>query len=248
MGLRVPQSVALRVALKAYLSTDHVSAATGKTLAVVISKNMGAFGNPSAGATNATEVSAGWYFVDLSTTDTATLGPLVVRATASGVDDVEPPPFEVAKATNAGFTGVPDAVAAAAGGLPTFGTGSGQINLSGGRADADLLRWIGTAPLALTSQLVQSQANQLGSQAKTDVNTEVVDTLAVDTYAEPSAAPAFPMTLTTMARWITARLLHKQITSSTAGTDVLRNAADGATVASTTFTDAAGVFTRGKYT
>jgi hypothetical protein len=85
----VPQSTALRVALKAYLSSDHVTEATGKTLAVVISKNGGAFGNPSAGATNATEIANGWYYVDLSTTDTNTLGPLIVRATAASVDSVE---------------------------------------------------------------------------------------------------------------------------------------------------------------
>ena len=212
--------------LKAYLAADHVSAATSKTIAVVISKNGGAFGNPSGGATNATEVSAGWYYFDASTTDTATLGPLVVRGTSSGVDDVEPHPFEVVKATNAGFTALPDAVAAAANGVLTVGTGSGQISPTSGNVTA----------------------HALATQAKTDVNAEVLDVVNVDTYAEPSAAPSFPMTITTMARWITARLLHKQITSSAAGTDRLRNAADGADVATATFTDAAQVFTRGKYT
>lgn len=94
----IVQSVAFRVPLKAYLSSDHISPATGKTLAVVISKNGGAFANPSAGATNATEISNGWYYVDLSTTDTATLGPLLVRATAAAVDDVEPAPLNVVTA------------------------------------------------------------------------------------------------------------------------------------------------------
>jgi hypothetical protein len=72
-----------------------VSAATGKTIAIVLSKNGGAFANPSVGATNATEIAAGWYYVDLSTTDTNTLGPLIVRGTAAGMDDAEPNPFEV---------------------------------------------------------------------------------------------------------------------------------------------------------
>jgi hypothetical protein len=95
------QSTAIKVALKAYLSSDHVSNATGKTLAVVISKNGGAFANLSVGATSATEIGNGWYYVDLSATDTNTLGPLVVRGTCSGVDDVEPEPFYV-------FVAVPD--------------------------------------------------------------------------------------------------------------------------------------------
>jgi hypothetical protein len=86
---RIPQTVAIRVPLKAYLSSDHVSNAAGKTIAMVISKNGAAFGNPSAGAINATEIGSGWYYVDLSTADANALGPLIVRGTAAGVDDVE---------------------------------------------------------------------------------------------------------------------------------------------------------------
>jgi hypothetical protein len=86
---RIDQSVAIRVALKAFLASDHIAPATGKTIAVVISKNGGAFGNPSAGATNATEISSGWYYVDLSATDTATAGPLIVRGTETDTDPVE---------------------------------------------------------------------------------------------------------------------------------------------------------------
>ncbi len=83
------QSTVRRVLLKAYLSSDHTTPAIGKTIAVVISKNGAAFGNPSAGATNATAIGSGWYYVDMSTTDTATLGPHITRGTCSGVDDVE---------------------------------------------------------------------------------------------------------------------------------------------------------------
>ena len=128
---RIPQSATIRVALKAYLSTDHVSMATGKTIAVVISKNAAAFGNPSAGATNATEIANGWYYVDLSTTDTGTAGPLIVRGTATGVDDVEIG-YDVVNAHNAGFDALPAVAAEATGGLPTVGTASGRIALASG--------------------------------------------------------------------------------------------------------------------
>lgn len=144
--IAIPQSVARRIVLKAYLSSDHVSAATGKTVAVVISKNGGAFANPSAGATNATEIANGWYYVDLSTTDIGTQGPLIVRGTASGIDDTESPPFFVVDAHNAGFDALPSAVAAATGGVPTVdasnavkvqsGTGANQISLSSGTVTA----------------------------------------------------------------------------------------------------------------
>ena len=140
---RIPQSATIRVALKAYLSTDHVSMATGKTIAVVISKNAAAFGNPSAGATNATEIANGWYYVDLSTTDTGTTGPLIVRGTATGVDDVEIG-YDVVNAHNAGFDGIPGVAAEGAGGLYTRGTGAGQINQdANGRIDVNAKAWVG---------------------------------------------------------------------------------------------------------
>jgi len=81
-------STSLVVVFRAYLASDHVTPATGKTIAVTISKNGGAFGNPNAGATNATEISSGFYKVTLDTTDTGTAGPLAVRGAAATIDDV----------------------------------------------------------------------------------------------------------------------------------------------------------------
>ena len=91
------QSTANVVMLKVYSSTDHVSAATGKTVAVTLSKAGGAFGDPNVGATTAIEVSSGWYKVSLSGSDFDTLGELVVRGTASGCDDSERTFFVVSR-------------------------------------------------------------------------------------------------------------------------------------------------------
>jgi hypothetical protein len=88
MAEKLPQSVAFTVPLQAYLASDHVSAATGKTIAITISKNKGAYGNPSAGATNATEIGSGSYYVDLSATDTNTVGPLFVKGTEAATDTI----------------------------------------------------------------------------------------------------------------------------------------------------------------
>lgn len=64
-------------------STDDKTAATGKTPTVTLSKNGGAF----AAATNSvTEVSAGFYSLALTATETNTAGPLAVVATATGCD------------------------------------------------------------------------------------------------------------------------------------------------------------------
>jgi hypothetical protein len=97
------------VVFKAYLASDHTTEATGKTIAITISKNGGAFGNPNAGATNATEISSGWYKVTLDTTDTGTLGPLAVRGAVATVDDVGIL-LEVVSATSGGYTNLDAAV------------------------------------------------------------------------------------------------------------------------------------------
>lgn len=89
MPERIPQSTTLRVPLKAYLSSDGKTPATGKTIAITISKNGGAYGNPSGGATNATAIASGSYYVDLSTTDTGTLGPLFVLGTEGTIDQID---------------------------------------------------------------------------------------------------------------------------------------------------------------
>lgn len=127
---QVPVGYTGPISLKVYLSTDHVTPATGKTVAVVISKAGGAFGNPSAGATNATEISNGWYTYTPSATDSGSTGDLVVRGTSASCDDSERL-LTVVNANTGGFAALPNAAAAAAGGLLTFGTGAGQINPDG---------------------------------------------------------------------------------------------------------------------
>lgn len=109
MTERIPQSTTKLVLFKAYLSSDHVTEATGKTIAITISKNGGAFGNPNAGATNATEISSGWYKVSLDTTDTNTLGPVAVRGAVATIDDVGIL-LEVVSATSGGYTNLDAAV------------------------------------------------------------------------------------------------------------------------------------------
>ncbi len=138
------QSTTLRVALKLFLTSDHITPATGKTLAITISKNGAAFGNPSAGATNATEIASGWYYVDLSTTDTATLGPLVVLGTASACDPCDQA-YQVVKATNRGMTALPDTAVSTNGSLITSGTGTDQLSVAAGLASVKLTQTLSAA-------------------------------------------------------------------------------------------------------
>lgn len=131
-----------RILLRAYLTTDHISDATGKTIAVTISKNGGAFANPAAGATNATEIANGWYYVDLGAGDTGTNGPIIVRGTAAATDTSECR-HDIVPATNGRLSALPAVAAEGAGGLFTRGTGAGQIRQdANGRIDVNAKAWI----------------------------------------------------------------------------------------------------------
>lgn len=106
---RLAQSTSVVIMLKVFLSNDHITAATGKTVAITISKNGGAFGNPNAGATNATEVSGGWYKVTMDTTDTGTLGDLAIVGTATSCD-ISDQICHVVSATTNGATNLDAAI------------------------------------------------------------------------------------------------------------------------------------------
>ncbi len=67
-------------------SGDHISAKTGLTPTVTISKSGAAFGSP-AGAVS--EISVGWYKVAGNATDANTDGPLLLHATGSGADPTD---------------------------------------------------------------------------------------------------------------------------------------------------------------
>jgi hypothetical protein len=84
------QSTAQTVVGRGYLSSDHISTATGLDPAITISKNGGNFANPAAGASVMTEIeSTGWYKFALGTGDTDTLGPLIIRGTHATMDNIE---------------------------------------------------------------------------------------------------------------------------------------------------------------
>ena len=156
--MEILQGVSRKVALKAYLASDHTTeAGTAKTLGVTISKDCGAFANPNAGVVNATAIDAtkGWYYVTLDATDTGTLGTLIVRAIDSPatVDPIEKV-YEVVKATNRGMTGLPDVVSGSAGAVITAGTGTAQLAVSGGAVTVGVV-----LPLAIASMSICTETN-----------------------------------------------------------------------------------------
>lgn len=104
-------------------SADHITGKTGLSPTVTLSKNAAAFG-AAAGAI--TEISSGWYKVAGNATDTGTLGPLALHATATGADPTDTlfvvVAYDPQDTVRLGLTALPNAVPDAAGGLPVTGS------------------------------------------------------------------------------------------------------------------------------
>lgn len=72
---------------------------------------------------------------------------------------------------------------------------------------------------------VTGSVGSLATQAKADVNAEVVDAINVDTYTEVTGVPGFPVSLVTMIRRAYATLVNGMLTNSTTGKKQFKNAA-----------------------
>jgi len=92
---------------------------------------------------------------------------------------------------------------------------------------------------------VGGSVGSLAAQAKTDVNAEVVDALATDTYAELAGPPAATSSLKDKLAWLF--VLARNKVTQTATTQAVRNDADGANVATSTVSDDGTTFTRGEW-
>lgn len=141
-------------------STDHISGKTGLSPTVTLSKNGAAFAAPSGAIT---EIANGWYKVAGNATDTGTLGPLLLHASATGADpsDVvyEVVGIDVHDSVRMGQTALPNANAEAAGGLYTRGSGAGQIRQdANGRIDTNAKAVADSAVASATSGYFPSDA------------------------------------------------------------------------------------------
>lgn len=122
----------------------------GATQVTLASSTLGTYTSGSFKEKDATNM-PGWYELGIPDAALAT-GASWVGMHLKGATNMAPLPIEIElvdvdlfDGVRMGLTALPNAAAAASGGLPTFGTGTGQLNVTGGRADADVLRWSGTA-------------------------------------------------------------------------------------------------------
>jgi hypothetical protein len=125
-------------------SSDHITGKTGLSPAVELGKNGGVGAAPSGAISEVDSTNLpGWYKVAGNSTDSNTLGPLVLKATATGADPADDRHQVVAydprDGVRMGQAALPNADAEAAGGLFTRGMGAGQVNQdANGRLDINL--------------------------------------------------------------------------------------------------------------
>jgi uncharacterized protein YjbJ (UPF0337 family) len=92
---------------------------------------------------------------------------------------------------------------------------------------------------------VTGSIGSLATQAKADVNAEVVDTLATDTYAEPSSVPSATASIKDKLGWVA--LVSRNRVTQTSTTQKVRNSGDSADVGSSTLSDDGTTMVRGAY-
>jgi hypothetical protein len=114
-------------------------------------------------------------------------------------------------------------------------------NLSATNIDVDQV----VASVAGAVGSVTGAVGSLAAQAKADVNAEVVDALATDTYAESAAVPAATSTLAAGIVWL--RTLARNKITQTATTQLVKADDGTTTVGTSTVSDDGTTATRGEF-
>lgn len=110
-------------------------------------------------------------------------------------------------------------------------------------------------PAALVSGRIDASVGEMAANTITaaataadylaEINAQVLDVIATDTFAEPSAVVAATCTIKDALMWLKTVSRNKKTQSST--TKVLRNDADNGNIATASVSDAAGTYTHGEW-
>lgn len=180
-------------------ATDGDTAETGLTIANTDIKlwKAGATTLASKNSGGGTHISGGVYYCVLDATDTDTLGPLVIFVHVAGARPV------VVYCVVGGYATAFDANLAAMGGSAQSAT--------------DLKDFADTGYDPSTHNVAEvDSVAALGTQAKADVNAEVVDVMATDTYAEPGqGTPAATASLAAKINYLYKAWRNKKTQTST---------------------------------
>lgn len=228
--------------------TDFKTPETGLTIAntdIKLRANGTTLSNKNSGG--GTHQVNGEYSVTFDATDTANVGQLKYNVTVSGalpvfgvftvLEEAVYDAFFAASAAGynasqvvASVTGAVGSVTGAVGSVTgAVGSVTGAVGSVAGNVDGNVTGSVGS----------------LAAQAKADVNAEVVDTLATDTYAESTGVPAATASLALKIRWLATLARNKMTQTST--TLTLRNDADSGNISTATVSDNGTTFTRGEF-
>lgn len=140
-------------------SSDHITGKTGLAPTVTLSKNGATFTAPSGAVS---EIGNGLYKVAGNTTDSNTLGSLILHATATGADPVdvefEVVAFDPQDSVRMGQTALPNVAAGALNGLPLSADTVGRVDVLKINGTSQTARDIGASVL-LSSGTGTGQVN-----------------------------------------------------------------------------------------
>lgn len=166
-------------------SADHISAKTGLSPTVTISKNGASFATP-AGAVS--EIGNGWYKVAGNASDADTLGPLLLHATASGADPTDDQ-FDVVDYNPSSVATGPPALSASTGQAildrmeilhPELQLQPGESDVAKGLIAANMAQAAFEALLAQTPGVLGDTSNTVATTTDTETTTFPTGLLRLD--------------------------------------------------------------------
>lgn len=125
-------------------------------------------------------------------------------------------------------------------------TGTDGVVIATGAITAAVIATDAIDSDALAASAITEIQAGLSTLTAAQVNGEMVDALATDTYAEPASVPAATSSLKDKISWVFTLARNKITETST--TQTLRNDADSSSVATATVADDGTTFTRAEWT
>lgn len=244
-----------RVPIHLVDATDGLTAETGVTGTPQLSKNGASWGNTSA---TITEVGNGAYYVELTAGELDTLGFGMVRfksaATAEFQTMFQVVPWDPYASTNLGLTNLDAAITTRSslttGNVETAVGTALNTAIPGSPTSDSTYERIKTMDDAYTAaravKIDNLDAAVTTRATPAQVNTEVLDVLNTDTFAEPGAgAPPASTTIVAMVHWLFSGWRNKQTSTSSLRT---LYADDGSTpVTKSTISDNGTTLTRDEW-
>jgi hypothetical protein len=208
-GYEVQQSTSTYpLAFLMVLATDHITGATGLSPTVAVSKNGGSFAAPSGAVT---EIGSGWYKVAGNATDSGTLGPLLLHASAAVADPSDSMFVVVAynpqDAVRLGLTALPNTACTTNASLLTSGTGTDQVSASAGKLLLQATQTGVTIPTVTTVGTLTTYTGdtpqtgdsyaRLGAPSGASIDADILSRLAGSGYTAPPTSAAIVTALWT---------------------------------------------------